>query len=104
MPNFMPEYSMLKPATSSDSPSDRSNGERPNSAIAAIRKMSAAKGESKTNQMSWLWMMAFMPMEPAKMVGMSMTASIGTSNEIITATWRNAPMTENLLFDDQPPI
>ncbi len=47
-------------------------------------------------------MMAFMPMDPAKMVGISSMVSIGTSKEIITATWRKAPIRANLLFDDQP--
>jgi hypothetical protein len=33
---------------------------------------------------------------------MSMTVSIGISNDNITATSRNAPISEYLLFDDQP--
>jgi hypothetical protein len=45
--------------------------------------------------------MAFMPIEPARMVGMSSMAIIGTSNETSTATCRKAPIKANLLFDDQ---
>src|SRR5512139_658866 len=102
MPNFMPEYSILKPETSSDSPSAMSNGARPSSAIAAIRKITAASGAIQMYQTSWPWMMAFMPMEPEKMVGIRSMVSIGTSKETMTATWRKAPIRANLLFDDQP--
>ena len=41
MPNFIPEYSIWKPATISDSASERSKGARPNSAIAEIKKITA---------------------------------------------------------------
>src|SRR5512139_799846 len=100
----MPEYSMLKPETSSDSPSAMSNGARPSSAIAAIRKIKAASGASQKYQISWPWMMAFIPMEPEKMVGIRSMVNIGTSKETMTATWRKAPIRANLLFDDQPAI
>ena len=46
--------------------------------------------------------MAPIPMEPAKIVGISSMVSIGTSKETMTATWRKAPIRANLLFDDQP--
>src|SRR5512143_505283 len=104
MPNFMPEYSMLYPATSSDSASPMSKGARPSSAMAAMMKMRAPSGDRTTYQIFCPWMMAFVPMEPAKMVGMSSMATMGISNETSTATWRKAPSRAYLLFDAQPAI
>src|SRR5215216_8028378 len=70
--------------------------------MAAIRKINAASGARKKNQTSWLSMIALIPIDPAKIVGISNIVNMGISNETITATWRNAPMRANLLFDDQP--
>src|SRR5437867_8732979 len=49
-PNFMLEYSVWNPATSSASASGRSNGARLVSANAVIMKMTNATGWVKTNQ------------------------------------------------------
>ncbi len=49
-PKRMPEYSVAKPATISESASVMSNGVRLASAVAAMKKMSAARGCLKTNQ------------------------------------------------------
>src|SRR3546814_14754395 len=43
MPNFMPEYSVWKPAASSDSASGRSNGVRCTTAIASSTKVPKPK-------------------------------------------------------------
>ena len=48
-PNFMLEYSVWKPATSSDSASARSNGVRLVSANAVIMKMMNASGWNRMN-------------------------------------------------------
>src|SRR5664280_1554021 len=71
-PKRMPEYSVLKPATISESASVMSNGVRLASAVAAMKKMSAARGCLKTNQSSadpdcasTMW---FMLMVPARMI------------------------------------
>src|SRR5512140_2527821 len=49
-PKRMPEYSVAKPATISESASVMSNGVRLASAVAAMKKTSAASGCLKTNQ------------------------------------------------------
>src|ERR1035437_6680376 len=49
-PKRIPEYSVAKPATSSESASVMSNGVRLASAVAAMKKMSAASGCLKMNQ------------------------------------------------------
>ena len=49
-PKRIPEYSVAKPATISESASVRSNGVRFASAVAAMKKISAARGCRKTNQ------------------------------------------------------
>ncbi len=46
----MPEYSVAKPATISESASVMSNGVRLASAVAAMKKISQASGCLKTNQ------------------------------------------------------
>src|SRR5664279_2332604 len=50
-PKRMPEYSVAKPATISESASVMSNGVRLASAVAAMKKMTAANGCLKTNQL-----------------------------------------------------
>ena len=56
-PKRMPEYSVAKPATISESASVRSNGVRFASAVAAMKKISAPSGCWKTyqsvNQPDW---------------------------------------------------
>ena len=56
-PKRMPEYSVAKPATISESASVRSNGVRFASAVAAMKKISAPSGCWKTyqsvNQPAW---------------------------------------------------
>ena len=49
-PNRIPEYSVAKPATISESASVRSNGVRFASAVAAMKKISAPSGCRNTNQ------------------------------------------------------
>ena len=49
-PKRMPEYSVAKPATISESASVRSNGVRLASAVAAMKKISAPSGWRNTNQ------------------------------------------------------
>src|SRR5450759_936397 len=67
-PKRMPEYSVPKPATISESASVMSNGVRLASAVAAMKKMSAARGCLKTNQSSadpdcasTMWFMLIVP-------------------------------------------
>src|SRR5512135_1956995 len=93
---------MWKPATISDSASFISNGARPSSAIAVIMNMAAARGARKKYQIFCERMIVFMLIEPARMVGISMVAIIGTSNETMTATWRKAPIRAYLLLEAQP--
>ncbi len=80
MPNFMPEYSMLKPATISDSASSRSNGARPVSATEVMKKMKAATGALNRNQ-TWFCAceMAFMLMLEASNTGTRIARIMGTS-------------------------
>ena len=49
-PKRIPEYSVAKPATISESASVRSNGVRLASAVAAMKKISAPSGWRNTNQ------------------------------------------------------
>ena len=49
-PKRIPEYSVAKPATISESASVRSNGVRFASAVAAMKKISAPSGWRNTNQ------------------------------------------------------
>src|SRR5207253_5598939 len=67
-PKRIPEYSVAKPATISESASVRSNGVRFASAVAAMKKISAPSGCWKTyqlvNQPAWLrtiWLMLIVP-------------------------------------------
>ena len=67
-PKRIPEYSVAKPATISESASVRSNGVRFASAVAAMKKISAPRGCWKTyqfvNQPAWLsaiWLRLIVP-------------------------------------------
>src|SRR5256714_6343945 len=67
-PNRIPEYSVAKPATISESASVRSNGVRFASAVAAMKKISAPSGCWNTyqlvNQPAWLrtiWLRLIVP-------------------------------------------
>jgi len=69
-PKRMPEYSVAKPATISESASVRSNGVRLASAVAAMKKMSAPSGCWKTyqlaNQPDWFSTIWFRLIVPAR--------------------------------------
>src|ERR1035437_2773191 len=67
-PKRIPEYSVAKPATSSESASVMSNGVRLASAVAAMKKISADRGCLTTNQSkadpdcaSTMWFMLIVP-------------------------------------------
>ena len=79
MPNFMPLYSMWKPATISDSASSRSNGVRPVSASEEMKKMSAETGAKRMNGNVCAAMMPSVDMVLARMMGTSRARIIGTS-------------------------
>ena len=69
-PNRMPEYSVAKPATISESASVRSNGVRFASAVAAMKKIRAPSGCWKTyqsvNQPPWFRTIWLSDMVPAR--------------------------------------
>src|SRR5687767_14330648 len=69
-----------------------------------MRKITAASGATQKNQISCISMMAFIPMEPARMVGISNMVSIGISKETFMATWRYASINATLLLDAQSAI
>src|SRR5712692_5865381 len=104
MPNFMPEYSMWKPATISDSASSRSNGVRPTSATEVTKKIKAAIGAATMNHTDCAWTMPFRSMLRARITGTSRLKIIGASYDTNCATVRNAPNRAYLLLDAQPPI
>jgi hypothetical protein len=71
---------MLKPATISDSASNRSKGARLTSACAAMRNSSAASGAEKTNHTSrCAATIPFSPSEPESSTGTSSESTSGTS-------------------------
>ncbi len=66
MPNFMPEYSVWKPAISSFSASGRSNGRRCVSAMPAMRKMTKPEElRDDVPQPRWARTMSLRSNEPA---------------------------------------
>ena len=71
-PNRMPEYSVAKPATISESASVRSNGVRFASAFAAMRKIRKPSGWRTTNQFrnqpACCWTIWFRLSVPARMI------------------------------------
>ena len=71
-PKRIPEYSVAKPATISESASVRSNGVRFASAVAAMKKMMKASGCCKmyqsNNEPDCWWTMWFRLIVPARMI------------------------------------
>ena len=98
-----PAYSTLKPETSSDSPSVRSNGARLVSARVEMYHM-AAKGQAgRSNQMdSWAVAKAWRVKPPVKIMTHRRIRPRLTSYEIVWATARKAPMSAYLELDAQP--
>src|SRR5262249_13937094 len=103
-PNFMLEYSVWKPATSSASASGRSNGARLVSASAVIMKIPNATNWGTTNHIRcWAWTMSTSDSEPASSSTPTVDRPIASSYEIIWAEERSPPSSAYLLFEDQPP-
>ena len=79
----MPEYSVEKPATISESASVRSKGVRLASAVAAMKKMSTANGCLKTNQSraepDWARTILFRLIVPARRITPTTDRVSGTS-------------------------
>ena len=82
-PNRMPEYSVAKPATISESASVMSNGVRLASAVAAMKKISQARGCLKTNQSrnepDWATTMWLRLIVPARRITPTTESVSGTS-------------------------
>src|SRR5580765_3487868 len=112
-PNFMLEYSVWKPATSSASASGRSKGARLVSANAVIMKVMNATGCANTNQRGigsgprcqkpcCAATMSTIESEPASSSTPIVESPIASSYEIICAAERRPPSRAYLLFEDQP--
>src|SRR5881409_3601294 len=85
-PNFMLEYSVWKPATSSPSASGRSNGARLVSASAVIMKMmnaSSPNGVKTNHSRRWTSTMSTRESEPANSSTGMVESPIASSYEII---------------------
>ena len=82
-PKRMPEYSVAKPATISESASVRSNGVRLASAVAAMKKISAASGWRKmyqsVNQPAWFSAIWFTLIVPARRISPTTDSTSGIS-------------------------
>src|SRR5215468_1330875 len=90
----MPEYSVWKPATSSDSASGKSNGARLFSAMPLMRKMTKASGWYRMNQMESVACEMVMPDRLSVRANISAPTSespIETSYETICAEERRPP-------------
>src|SRR5947208_12345363 len=103
-PKRMLEYSVWKPATSSDSASGRSNGVRFVSASAVIMNSRNATGWTATNQRcSCALTMSTIDSEPVSSRTPIVEMPIASSYEIICADDRSPPISAYLLFDAHPP-
>src|SRR5580765_3431047 len=99
--HFMLEYSVWKPATSSDSASGRSNGARFVSASAVIMKITNAMkpgtvntyqpGRNGSTRWVWEWTMSTSDSEPAISSTGMVDRPIDSSYEIICADERRPP-------------
>lgn len=98
-----PAYSTLKPDTSSDSPSVRSNGARLVSARVEMYHI-AAKGQAgKINQtLSWAMLKVCRVKPPVKIMAFKRMSPRLTSYEMVCATARRAPIRAYFEFDAQP--
>src|SRR5512140_2489348 len=105
-PNRIPEYSVAKPATISESASVRSNGVRLASATPAMKKISAPSGWRKTNQSHTqpdCWrLIESIERVPARRIRPTTESVSGISYETTCAAERRPPRSEYLLNDDQP--
>src|SRR3954451_25337063 len=103
-PKRMPPYSVLYPATSSESASGRSNGIRAVSAMPAMTKITKPTNCGTTYQMwSCLLTMSTSESEPAVIATPSSDSPSETSYEISCATDRIAPRNEYFEPLAQPP-
>src|SRR5215470_5147488 len=105
----MPEYSVAKPATSSDSASGRSNGVRFPSASAdtkntknAMNVNGFAKRYHVHGQAPCALMMSCIDSEPVSSTIGKIERPAGISYEMICAAERMPPRSDHLLFDAQP--
>src|SRR3954452_20858372 len=103
--NFIAEYSVWYPATSSDSASGKSNGVRLFSAFIATKKQKQPTSCGKRFQtcISWYCTIFTRSSEPLIIRTPTIERPNGTSYDTICAALRSAPMREYLLFDAQPP-
>src|SRR5512142_518176 len=103
--NFIPEYSVWNPATSSDSASGRSNGTRLFSAFIATKKMKHATicGSTFQTLCSWYSTIFTRSSEPVSISTPTIERPNGTSYETICAAERRPPISEYLLLEAQPP-
>src|SRR5438477_10899903 len=101
-------YSTMKPATSSDSASTRSNGVRLVSASAEMKKMTNIGNSGSQNQLNrpkrpfWASTMALRLSEPTHSSTVIMTKPIETSYDTIWAAERSAARNGYLELDAQP--
>ncbi len=107
----MPEYSVAKPATSSDSASGRSNGVRFPSASAEMKNTTKArnvKGFAKRNHeygpAPCALMMSCIESDPVRSTIGKIESPAGISYETICAADRIPPSSDHLLFDAHPAI
>lgn len=101
--NGPPAYSTLKPETSSDSPSVRSNGERLVSASVETNHMSARGQRGKISHVCcWAKLKLISENPPARMIGHRIIRAMVTSYEIVWATARSAPIRAYLEFEAHP--
>src|SRR3989338_4757174 len=105
--NFMPLYSVWKPATSSDSASGMSKGVRLTSATPLrknVRQPAKPQGVATNHRPACASTMPVSESVPVTMMIATTDRTPGTSYEMSCATERIAPRTENLLRDAQPPM
>lgn len=101
--NGPPAYSTLKPETSSDSPSVRSNGARLVSASVETYHITARGHPGISSQMASCVVLNVSRVNPpAKIIMHSRISPRLTSYEIVCATARSAPIRAYLEFEAQP--
>jgi hypothetical protein len=107
----MPEYSVAKPATSSDSASGRSNGVRFPSASAETKNTKNAtnvngfaKRFHENGPAPCCVMISCIDSEPVRSTIGKIESPAGISYEMICAAERMPPKSDHLLFDAQPAI
>lgn len=95
-------YSMLNPETSSDSPSEKSNGVRLVSATQEITHKVNKGTKVRTKDLKITSLQQLIDNDLAATKGVIATTVREISYEIVCATPRRAPIIENFLFDDHP--